>query len=139
MKWHDYVLVGLALFCLFGIGYSWVWWFMTGRHQPGKRTGRAVSALAYNTLLPLLLLGFLPMCDVPRSYALIGLPFAAVGLLLALMGQGKLRRLLTAYALVCYLMFVAVIPTSPPRGRARLSQAYAEQTGEQKGCRPGGQ
>jgi len=79
------------------------------------------------------------MCDVPRSYALIGLPFAAVGLLLALMGQGKLRRLLTAYALVCYLMFVAVIPTSPPRGRARLSQAYAEQTGEQKGCRPGGQ
>ena len=50
MKWHDYVFVGLSLFCLFGLGYSWVWWFKTGRHQPGERSGKAVTALAYNTL-----------------------------------------------------------------------------------------
>ena len=119
MKWHVYASVGLLLFCLFGLGYSWVWWFMTGRRQPGKRTGRTVTALVYNTLLPLLLMGFLPRCYVPLSYALIGLPCVAVGLLLA---QEKLRRLLAAYALVCYLMFVAMIPTAPPAERSGLSQ-----------------
>ena len=43
----------------------------------------------YHTFLPLLLLGALPMCFVPRSYALVGLPFAAVGFLLALNGSAE--------------------------------------------------
>ena len=119
--WHyknASILTGFAVgqpLCLFGLGYSWVWWFKTERHQPGKRTGRAVTALVYSTLLPLLLIGLFPRCFVPRSYALIGLPFAALGLLLA---QGKLRRPLAAYVLVCCLMFVVAIPTPLPRGGA---------------------
>ncbi len=41
----------------------------------------------YNTILPFLLMGFLPRCFVPPSYALIGLPFATIGFVLALLGQ----------------------------------------------------
>jgi hypothetical protein len=129
MKWHDYVLVALSRLWVFGLGYSWVRWFKTGRHQPGKRTGRAVTALVDSALPPLLLLSLFPMCYVPRSDAFIGLAFAAVGLLLALMGRGKLRWLLAAYALVCYLMLVEMIPTSVPPGRSRPSQTAGEQRG----------
>jgi hypothetical protein len=113
MEWLNYIFAGLSLVCLFGLAYSWVWWVKTGRREPGKRTGRAVTALLYNTFLPVLLLSIIPMCFVPRSYAVIGLPFTAVGFLLALRSQGKLQGLLTAYVLLCYLLFAAMIPTLP--------------------------
>jgi hypothetical protein len=87
----EYAFLGLSLFCLFGLGYSWVWWFTTGQDQPDKRNGRAVTALLYNTLLPSLLMRSVQMCCIPRStYALTYFPFVVLGLGLALLVQGKL-------------------------------------------------
>jgi hypothetical protein len=129
MKWQDYAFLGLSLLCVFCLGYSWVWWIKTGRHQTGKRTGRAVTALVYNTMLPFLLMGFLPLCFVPPSYALIGLPFSTIGFVLALLGQGKLRHLLAICAFVWFLIFAASIPTSHLPGRSGPNQTRIQHTG----------
>lgn len=128
MKWQDYAFLGVSLLCVFCLGYSWVWWIKTGRHQPGKRTGRAVTALVYNTMLPFLLMGSLPHCFVP-SYALIGLLFATIGFVLALLGQGKLRHLLAICALVWFLIFAASIPTSPFPSRSGPNQTGIQRPG----------
>jgi hypothetical protein len=111
VKWYDYILLGLTALCLFALGYSWVWWFKTGLHEPERRTGRTLSALVYHTFLPVLLLGSIPMCFVPPSYALTGLPFITIGILLALMAPRKLRPILASYGLVWFLIFAASILT----------------------------
>ena len=118
MKWSEYILDGLTLLCLFALGYSWVyslvWWFRSGRHEPKRHTVWAVLALVYHTLLPVLLLGLLPRCFVPRSYALNELPLIAIGLALAFVAPRKLRPILASYGLVWFLIFAASIPTPPP-------------------------
>lgn len=105
------------LLCLFALGYSWVyslvWWFRSGRHEPKRHTVGALFALVYHTLLPMLLLGFLPLCFVPRSYALAELPLIAIGLALAFVAPRKLRPILASYGLACFLIFAALIPTPP--------------------------
>ena len=117
VKWYEYIFVGLTLLCLSALGYSWVWWFRSGRHDPKRHTGLTLSALVYHTFLPLLLLGYLPRCFVDRSYALNGLPFAAIGVFLALVAPRKLRPILASYGLVWFLIFAASIPTPPiPKG-----------------------
>jgi len=132
MKWHDYVSSGLLLVCLCGLVYSWVWWFWIGRRQPENRTGRAVTALAYSTFLPLLLLGLVPRCSVPLGEDLVvGLPFVAIGLILALREDGKLRSLLTVYAMMCFLMFAAASPSNPAPGKSGNQTASAK-----IGCQP---
>jgi hypothetical protein len=79
MNRHDSIFLGLLLLCLCGLVHCWVWWFRIGRRQPGKRTGRSVAALAYGTLLPLLLIGLVPRCYIPLGENLIvGLPFVDV-------------------------------------------------------------
>jgi hypothetical protein len=134
MKWHDYAWSGLLFVCLCGLVYGWVWWFWIGRRQPGHRTGRAVTALVYSTFLPLLLLGLVPRCYVLLGEILVtGLPFVAIGLILALRGDGKLRSLLTVYALMCFLMFAAASPIHPAPGMSGRQAASA-----QEGCQPGG-
>jgi hypothetical protein len=122
MNWRDYVFGALVLLYVCTVGYSWVWWFKTGRRQPNKRTGRAITALVFNSLLPWLLMGFYPRCFVP-GYALVGLPFAALGFAL---GQGQLRRPLAICALASYLMFTLSLPISPHMLRPK---AGTEQTG----------
>ncbi len=135
MRLRDYIFSALLLSCLCGLVYCWVWWFRTGRHEPGEHTGRAIAGLAYGTLSPLLLIGLVPMCYVPLGENLIvGLPFVAVGLILALMGGGKLRRLLAAYALTCLLMFLVASPSSPPDRTPTTKQTA---TGP-RGCPRGG-
>jgi len=135
MNRHDSIFLGLLLSCLCGLGYCWVWWFRIGRRQPGKRTGRALMSLVYATLLPLLFIGLVPRCYIPLGENLIvGLPFVATGLILALRGEGKLRRLLAMYVLMCFLMFVVASPSSRPDRRPETNQT----AGEPKGCQPGG-
>lgn len=135
MRLRDYIFSALLLPCLCGLVYCWVWWFRTGRHEPGKHTGRAIAALAYGTLLPLLLIGLVPRCYVPlRENLIVGLPFIAIGLILALMGEGKLRRLLAMYVLMCFLMFLVASPSSPPDRTPTINQTA---TGP-RGCQPGG-
>jgi hypothetical protein len=135
MNRHDSIFLGLLLLCLCGLVHCWVWWFRIGRRQPGKRTGRSVAALAYGTLLPLLLIGLVPRCYIPLGENLIvGLPFVATGLILASMGEGRLRQLLAVYVLMCFLMFVVDGPSPPPDRRPKTNQT----AGEQKGCQPSG-
>ncbi|MGA7632313.1 MAG: hypothetical protein WCB11_16245 [Terriglobales bacterium] len=129
VAWHDYIFLGLSLLGVFGLAHSWVWWLRIGRHQPTKRS-RAAMALVYNTALPLLLMGLLPRCFVPRSYALIGLPLAALGCAIA---HGKLRLFLATCALVWYLIFAASIPVFRAGSRPTLTQ------NRQSGCESGGQ
>jgi len=110
-------------------GIPLVWWLRIGRRQPIKR-GRAAMALVYSTALPLLLMGLLPRCLVPRSYALIGLPLAALGCAIA---QGRLRLFLATCALVWYLIFAASIPVFHAGSRpAPMQNRHA-------GCESGGQ
>jgi hypothetical protein len=135
MKWYDYAGLGLSLLGLFALGYSWVYWYKIGHLQQGKRTGRAVTALMYNTLLPGLLLALVsPRYYVPYvDQALSGLPFATLGLVLALLTQGKLRRLLAMCVLVWYLMFAALIPALTPPGKSWPNQTAIQHTGCQAG------
>jgi hypothetical protein len=74
-------------------------------------------------------MSFYPRCEVSRSYALIGFPFAALGFVLGLMGQGKPRPLLAMWALAWYLLFAASIPTSPSTHVSRPSQAGTKHGG----------
>lgn len=91
--------------------------------------------LAYSTLLPLLLIGLLPECYVPLGENLIvGLPLVAIGLILALMGDGKFRWLLAVYVLMCFLMFLVASPSSPPDRTPTTNQTA---TGP-RGCPSGG-
>lgn len=126
----EYAFFGLSLFCLFGLAYSWVWWIRNGQHQPNKRAGSALTALVYNTLLPSRLMRSVQMCCIPRStYALNYFPFAALGLGLALLVQGKLRWLLATTALGLYLGFVAANPIAPSTGKFGSDQAAIEHIG----------
>ena len=130
MNRHDSIFLGLLLLCLCGLVHCWVWWFRIGRRQPGKRTGRSVAALAYGTLLPLLLIGLVPRCYIPLGENLIvGLPFVATGLILASMGEGRLRQLLAVYVLMCFLMFVVDGQSPPPDRRPKTNQTAGEQKG----------
>jgi len=135
MNRHDSIFLGLLLLCLCGLVHCWVWWFRIGRRQPGKRTGRSVAALAYGTLLPLLLIGLVPRCYIPLGENLIvGLPFVATGLILASMGEGRLRQLLAVYVLMCFLMFLVASPSSPPDRTPTTKQTAAGP----RGCPRGG-
>jgi len=106
--------VGVFCLCIVCLPFVWFWWFRIGRRQGDRRTGRIFAALIYSTLLPLPLLAFgLPMCKVPWSYVLTGLPFVAVGLLLALRVPERIRWFFIAYALASYVWFAAMLPISP--------------------------
>jgi hypothetical protein len=121
MNWRDYVFGTLLLLYVCAVGYSWVWWLKTGRHQPNRRTARVLTALVFNTLLPGLFMGFLPMCAVSPSYALVGLPFAVLGFVL---GQGELRRPLAICVLASYLMFTSSLPISPHAFRPKAGTKH---------------
>jgi hypothetical protein len=85
VKALDYLLLVLFLGLLACIVYSWIWWHRTGRHNPARRSMWGRLALIYSTVLSVLLVGLRPMRNIPLSYANSGIPFAAIGVLAALL------------------------------------------------------
>src|SRR5215469_5399102 len=112
--WDKLISAEVGFGFWFPLGYSWVWWCRSGRHEPKRHTVWTLLGLVYHALLPVLLFGLLPYCFVPRSYALTGLPLIAIGLALAFVASRKLRPILASYGLLWFLIFAASIPT-PPR------------------------
>jgi len=96
VKALDYFLLLPFLGLLACILYSWTWWHRKGRHNRAQCSMWGKLALIYSTVLPALLMGLRPMCNVPLSYANSGIRFAAIGVLAALLIRGRGRTLLAA-------------------------------------------
>jgi hypothetical protein len=109
----DYLALVLFLGLLGCIVYSWIWWHRTGRQVASQRRILGRLALVYSMALPVLLMGLLPMCNVPLSYAMSGIPFAAVGVVAALLVRGQSRVLLIANAAGWYALWVLALPIAP--------------------------
>jgi hypothetical protein len=109
----DYLVLVLFLGLLGCIVYSWIWWHRAGRQIASQHRIVGRLALVYSMALPVLLMGLRPMCNVPLSYTLSGIPFAAIGVLAALLVRGRGRILLVANAAGWYVVWVLALPIAP--------------------------